>query len=64
MNRCQHPGGGIASVSIGGYEVDPCLYQTVEVHHNVSVCLSRCVRCGNEMITWSEHPEVFNIEEE
>ena len=51
MNKCTFPGG--ATIRPDGLnELDPCIYKTVEIWHNATVIVSRCVKCGHVEITW------------
>ena len=59
---CTHKPGDVAR--IGDIDVSPHIYRAVEVHHNVSVCVSRCVHCGEVSITWSPDPDTFALDEE
>ena len=62
MSKCRTED-GTASILIGGVEIDPCVYRAVEIHHNVSVCVSHCVHYGETMIEWSANPEAFAADE-
>ena len=37
----------------GVHELDPCEYETIEIHRNVTVEILRCKNCGNTEILWS-----------
>lgn len=43
---------GIVIKPDGENELDPCLYKTKEIHRNVTVKVSECVRCGSVDISW------------
>lgn len=43
--KCKHKDGDV--VSFMGMPVDACLYQHQKVYRNVTVVISRCVRCGH-----------------
>ena len=45
-------GEGISVRPDGVNELDPCLYKDVQIFRNVTVVVSRCVRCGNISIGW------------
>lgn len=49
--KCRFPE-GIVIKPDGVNELDPCIYETVEVHHNVTVEVMRCKNCGHIEITW------------
>lgn len=34
------------------FEIDPCRYETVEIYRNVTVVVSKCMKCGNIDIAW------------
>lgn len=56
MPKCQHPN-GITIKPDGVNELDPCVYEDVEVYKNVTVTVSRCMNCGNIEISWQRQPE-------
>ena len=39
-------------VSEDGDELDPCLYDVVEVHNNVTVEVLKCQKCGHVELSW------------
>ena len=45
--------------------LDPCLYETIEKHTNVTVKILRCSRCGSQDIEWerTENTEDYYMEE-
>lgn len=49
--KCSFPNGVVVKPD-GVNELDPCLYKEEERHTNVTVIVSRCVRCGNVDIAW------------
>lgn len=51
MKECSF-GEGITIKPDGINELDPCLYQKIEAYRNVTVIVSRCVRCGKVDISW------------
>lgn len=53
MKKCSF-GDGVTIKPDGINELDPCLYEDIEVWHNVTVIVSRCVRCGHTEISWVE----------
>lgn len=55
MAKCTH-GEGV-TVEVGGVPVDPCIYQEIETHRNVTVHVMRCVRCGHIEIEWSKEDD-------
>ena len=36
----------------GVNELDPCVYEDVEIHTNCTVSISKCTKCGNLEISW------------
>lgn len=46
-------GEGISIRPDGEHELDPCIYEDVQIFKNVTVVISRCVRCGNLVLGWS-----------
>ena len=58
MERCADNG-----IKIDGHEVDPCLYEDVLVLKNVTVRLSRCVRCGHEEWSWERQEDTIDVTE-
>mgnify|MGYP003450816935 CR=1 FL=1 len=51
MNKCCWPDGMIVKPD-GIHELDPCIYEVVEVHHNVTVEVFRCKNCGHVELSW------------
>lgn len=51
MSKCSW-GGGVTIKPDGINELDPCLYEKTEEYKNVTVIISRCVRCGTVLISW------------
>ena len=51
MKECSF-GKGITIKPDGVNELDPCLYEEIETYRNVTVIVSRCVRCGKVDISW------------
>ena len=46
MKKCQFPF-GIVIKPDGRHRLDPCLYETKEIHTNVTVIVSQCKECGH-----------------
>ena len=55
MEKCSCD--GITIKPDGVHELDPCLYELIEEHKNVTVEVLRCVRCGHIEITWHKGDE-------
>lgn len=57
--RCRLPA-GVTIKPDGVNELDPCLYETKEIHRNVTVLVNQCKKCGHIELQWyaqedSEH---------
>lgn len=50
-DKCSFPDGVIIKPD-GINELDPCFYQTIEIHRNVTLEVRRCVRCGHIDLAW------------
>ena len=51
MNKCSF-GDGISIKPDGKNEIDPCIYEDIEMWHNVTVVVSKCIHCGHVEISW------------
>ena len=60
MNKCQHPR-GVTIRPDGVHELDPCVYELVEIHDNVTVHVSKCTKCGAIDISWMRKPETEDV---
>lgn len=57
-------GEGVSFRPDGVHELDPCIYEDVQIIKNVTVIVSRCMRCGNVVIGWKlqdNSEEVLNL---
>ena len=45
----------------GVNELDPCVYRDVQIFRNVTVVVSRCVKCGNINIGWIRQPDTETV---
>lgn len=61
MCKCVAPPEGVAS-SIFGIEVDPCVYEEMERHANVTVIVERCQRCGEVVVRWKRQDNTVDLE--
>lgn len=51
MAKCTF-GDGMTIKPDGVHELDPCLYEDIEIWHNVTVIVSRCKHCGHIELSW------------
>ena len=49
--KCTYPA-GISLKPDGVHELDPCLYETIEEHTNVTLSIMSCVNCGHTEFSW------------
>lgn len=61
MGKCTAPPDGVAA-SIFGVEVDPCVYEEIERHANVTVIVQRCRECGEVVVRWMRQPNTVDLE--
>lgn len=61
MDKCSW-GDGIEAKP-GGIELDPCVYEDVEAHRNVTVIISKCRVCGHVEISWIRQPDTEDVDE-
>ncbi len=63
--KCQFPD-GLSIRPDGINELDPCVYEDIEKHTNVTVIVSKCKNCGNIDISWirQENTEDIFMEDE
>lgn len=54
--KCEFPNGMFIKPD-GRNELDPCLYDIVEVHRNVDVNILRCRECGHVEVEWIRRPD-------
>ena len=56
LSKCQFPNG--MKIKPGGVnELDPCVYEDIEIHTNCTVIISRCTKCGNLEISWIKNED-------
>ena len=53
-------GDGITVKPDGVHELDPCVYEDIEIHRNVTVIVSRCIRCGNIVVSWKSQENTID----
>lgn len=61
-NRCTFPG-GITYRPDGKNELDPCRYEVIEKHRNVTVEVLRCKKCGHVEIAWARQENTEDDDE-
>lgn len=60
-NRCSF-GEGISIKPDGINELDPCVYKEIEKYANVTITISKCVKCGRINIEWEKQDDTEEIE--
>ena len=63
MEKCKWPD-GIEIKPDGENELDPCIYKTIEKYANVTVTVSRCIKCGHIDISWKKQEDTIDFLEE
>ena len=53
MCKCNFPN-GMKIKPDGTHELDPCTYEEVERHENVTVAVLKCKKCGHVELEWWE----------
>ena len=56
MDKCKFPNGIIIKPD-GTNELDPCIYEDIEIHTNCTVIISKCSKCGNLEISWVKNDD-------
>jgi len=51
-HNCKCSYNGITIKPDGVHELDPCIYQDIEMYKNVTVIVSQCKNCGNISLSW------------
>ena len=54
-------GVGVTVKPDGINELDPCIYELVEVHKNVTVYIRKCPNCGNIDISWGRQEDTEDL---
>lgn len=55
-HKCSFPEGLIIKPD-GENELDPCVYEDIELHTNCQVIVSRCKRCGHIEVSWIKNDD-------
>lgn len=50
---------GVVIKPDGVNELDPCVYEVVETHQNVTVNVLKCKKCGHIELEWSKDEEML-----
>lgn len=53
-------GDGITFKPDGVHELDPCVYETLEVHRNVTVIIGKCMKCGHVDMSWIRQDDTID----
>lgn len=53
---------GVVIKPDGINELDPCVYEDIEMYTNVTVIVSRCKNCGHIEISWLRQSNTEEIE--
>jgi len=60
-NTCSLPDGFDIKPD-GIHSLDPCIYEDIELHKNVTVIVSRCKNCGKISLSWLRTPDTESID--
>lgn len=60
MQKCHF--GDMSIRPDGVNELDPCVYETVEVYQNVTVSVLRCKHCGHTEIEWFRQDNTIELD--
>lgn len=60
-HKCCYPNGLVVKPD-SQHELDPCVYQDIEMHTNVTVIVSKCSRCGHIELSWIRTDETEDID--
>lgn len=53
MDKCNW-GDGVTIKPDGENELDPCIYEDIARYTNVTITISRCLKCGHIEIAWEK----------
>ncbi len=64
MEKCKMPEGFVIKPD-GVHELDPCVYEDIQMIVNCTVVVSRCKRCGHVELSWirNDDTEVIDMVE-
>ena len=60
MKKCSF-GDGITIKPNGVDELDPCIYEDIEMYTNVTVVVSKCIKCGHIEVTWIKQENTEDV---
>lgn len=52
---------GVAIKPDGVHELDPCVYEDIEMYTNVTVVISRCKKCGRIELSWLRQDDTEEV---
>lgn len=59
MMKCSF--NGLTIKPDGIHELDPCVYEDIEMHTNCTVIVAKCKNCGNIDIRWIRQDDTEDI---
>ena len=60
MEKCSF-GDGVVIKPNGVDELDPCIYEDIEMYTNVTVVISKCIKCGHVEVTWMRQDNTEDV---
>lgn len=60
MEKCSF-GDGVVIKPNGVDELDPCIYEDIEMYTNVTVVISKCIKCGHVEVTWMKQDNTEDV---
>lgn len=61
MEKCSYPD-GMTIRPDGINELDPCIYEDIEIYKNATVIVSKCKKCGHIEISWKRQENTEEVE--
>lgn len=58
---CKCSFGDITIKPDGINELDPCIYEDIEMYANVTIVISRCKKCGHIEVSWMRQDDTEEI---
>lgn len=53
---------GVTIKPDGMHELDPCVYEDIEMYVNATVIISRCKKCGHIEVSWKRQEDTEEID--